>query len=209
MQNELQIDKNHWSKTDSRKLLLQAVRTQATGSNTRQLKANLKPWNSLKAQSVQAATAMDEFPDLTMEEYVNYPHECNARRMTFKQAFSALGMADKNKPLKQLKYSWLCVKYHCMLIMFGHLSPSWQPFHQLATVPPVGHGSTNWSLFYQLANVLPVGQCSTNWSLFYQLANVLPAGHFSTSWPMFYHNEINQENRCLNTLNFGRWHVQS
>jgi len=51
---------------------------------------------------VQVATAMDEFPDLTMEEYLNYLHECNARRMTFKQAFSALGMADKNKPLKQL-----------------------------------------------------------------------------------------------------------
>jgi len=38
----------------------------------------------------------------TMEEYLNYLHECNVRRMTFKQAFSALGMVDKNKPLKQL-----------------------------------------------------------------------------------------------------------
>jgi len=45
-------------------------------------------------QRVQAAT--------TMEEYLNYLHECNARRMTFKQAFSALGMVNKNKPLKQL-----------------------------------------------------------------------------------------------------------
>jgi len=51
---------------------------------------------------MQVATAMEEFPDLTMEEYLNCLHECNARRMSFRQAFSALGMADKNKPLKQL-----------------------------------------------------------------------------------------------------------
>jgi len=37
-----------------------------------------------------------------MEEYLNYLRECNERRITFKQAFSALGMVDKNKPLKQL-----------------------------------------------------------------------------------------------------------
>jgi len=51
---------------------------------------------------MQVATAMEEFPDLAMEEYLNDLHECNARRMSFRQAFSALGMVDKNKPLKQL-----------------------------------------------------------------------------------------------------------
>jgi len=66
------------------------------------IKVNLKTRNFTKVQSMQVATAMEEFPDVTMEEYLNYLYECNARRMSFKQAFSALGMVDKNKPLKQL-----------------------------------------------------------------------------------------------------------
>ena len=45
---------------------------------------------------------MEDYTDWTMEEYLNYLEECSARRMGFKQAFGALGMADKNKPLKQL-----------------------------------------------------------------------------------------------------------
>jgi len=84
----------------------------------------------------------------------------------------------------------------------------WPLFHQLATFLPAGHLSTSWPPFYQLATFLPVGHCSTSWPLLYQLATALPVGHFSTSWPIFYHNEINQENRCLNTLKFGRWHAQ-
>ena len=50
----------------------------------------------------QETTVMEDYTDWTMEEYLNYLEECSARRMGFKQAFGALGMADKNKPLKQL-----------------------------------------------------------------------------------------------------------
>jgi len=74
-------------------------------SNRKQYKAikvNLKTCDFAKVQSMQVATAMEEIPDLAMEEYLNNLYECNARRMSFKQAFSALGMIDKNKPLKQL-----------------------------------------------------------------------------------------------------------
>ena len=74
-------------------------------SNRKQYKAikvNLKTCDFAKVQSMQVAIAMEEIPDLTMEEYLNNLYECNARRMSFKQAFSALGMIDKNKPLKQL-----------------------------------------------------------------------------------------------------------
>ena len=45
---------------------------------------------------------MEDYTDWTMEEYLNYLEECNARRMGFKQAFRSLGLVDKNKPLKQL-----------------------------------------------------------------------------------------------------------
>jgi len=57
---------------------------------------------SLRVQSMQVAIAMEEFPDSTMEEYLHELHECNARRMSFRQTFNALGMVDRNKPLKQL-----------------------------------------------------------------------------------------------------------
>ena len=58
------------------------------------IKANTKSGNGLSpVQRVQA---------VTMEEYLHDLYECNKRRMTFKQAFSALGMVDKNKPFKQL-----------------------------------------------------------------------------------------------------------
>jgi len=50
----------------------------------------------------QETTAMEDYTDWTMEEYLNYLEECSARRMGFKQAFRSLGMVDKNKPLKQL-----------------------------------------------------------------------------------------------------------
>jgi len=50
----------------------------------------------------QEVTVMEDSTDWTMEEYLNYLEECNARRMGFKQAFGALGMADKNTPFKQL-----------------------------------------------------------------------------------------------------------
>ena len=50
----------------------------------------------------QETTAMEDHTDWTMEEYLNCLEECSARRMGFKPAFAALGMADKNKPLKQL-----------------------------------------------------------------------------------------------------------
>jgi len=51
---------------------------------------------------MQEVTNMEYCIDWTMEEYLNYLEECGARRMAFRHAFGALGMVDKNTPLKQL-----------------------------------------------------------------------------------------------------------
>jgi len=38
----------------------------------------------------------------TMEEYLRRLHECNKRRMSFRQAFLSLGIVDDSTPLRQL-----------------------------------------------------------------------------------------------------------
>jgi len=80
----------------------------------------------------------------TMEEYLNYLHECNARRMTFKQAFSALGMVDKNKPLKQLNdeeilHCWSPCNPHSYCIIFLTVNQCLAHFRPEIFWPLFGH----------------------------------------------------------------------
>ena len=97
-QNEMQIDKNHGSKTDSRKLLLQTVITQATGNNQKQLNTSQCRHKALMVSRIKYKAL-----EVSSMEDLSKLHLCHERQITFKQAFFCKGMSDENTPLKQLK----------------------------------------------------------------------------------------------------------